>query len=141
MRWLKEKIKQWLIKEVLKEEIQKLNEEIQKLNQAQACYNRASCLCEESLENNREMQKMFNEITDVAVDVNMVKDEHSWAVVCIAGKPEYVKFIPLSKNDARSVSDFLKRFQYSKHIVDSPIGFRRMLDGYFYEGRKRNGSI
>lgn len=131
MRWLKEKIKQWLIKEVLKEEIQKLNEEIQKLNQAQACYNRASCLCEESLENNREMQKMFNEITDVAVDVNMVKDEHSWAVVCIAGKPEYVKFIPLSKNDARSVSDFLKRFQYSKHIVDSPIGFRRMLNDYF----------
>lgn len=33
MRWLKEKIKQWSIKEVLKEEIQKLN-------QAQACYNR-----------------------------------------------------------------------------------------------------
>lgn len=131
MRWLKEKIKQWLIKEVLKEEIQKLNEEIQKLNHAQACYNRASCLCEESLENNREMQKMFNEITDVAVDVNMVKDEHSWAVVCIAGKPEYVKFIPLSKNDARSVSYFLKRFQYSKHIVDSPIGFRRMLNDYF----------
>lgn len=50
MRWLKEKIKQWLRKEVLKEEIQKLN-------QAQVCYNRASCLCEESLENNREMQK------------------------------------------------------------------------------------
>ena len=35
MRWLKEKIKQWLVKEVLKEEIQKLN-------QAQVCYNRAS---------------------------------------------------------------------------------------------------
>ena len=50
MRWLKEKIKQWLVKEVLREEIQKLN-------QAQACYNRASCLCEESLENNREMKK------------------------------------------------------------------------------------
>ena len=135
MRRLKEKIKQWLIKEVLKEEIQKLNEvlkeEIQKLNQAQDCYNRASCLCEESLENNREMQKMFNGITDVAVDVNIGKDEHSWAVVCIAGKPEYVKFIPLSRNDARSVSDFLKRFQYSKHIVDSPIGFRHMLNDYF----------
>lgn len=124
MRWLKEKIKQWLIKEVLKEEIQKLN-------QAQACYNRASCLCEESLENNREMQKMFNEITDVAVDVNMGRNEHSWAVVCIAGKPEYVKFIPLNRNDARSVIDFLNQFQYSKHIVDSPIKFRHMLNGYF----------
>lgn len=124
MRWLKEKIKQWLIKEVLKEEIQKLN-------QAQACYNRASCLCEESLENNREMQKMFNEITDVAVDVNMGRNEHSWAVVCIAGKPEYVKFIPLNRNDVRSVIDFLNQFQYSKHIVDSPIRFRHMLNDYF----------
>lgn len=124
MRWLKEKIKQWLIKEVLKEEIQKLN-------QAQACYNRASYLCEESLENNREMQKMFNEITDVAVDVNMGRNEHSWAVVCIAGKPEYVKFIPLNRNDARSVIDFLNQFQYSKHIVDSPIKFRHMLNDYF----------
>lgn len=124
MRWLKEKIKQWLIKEVLKEEIHKLN-------QAQACYNRASCLCEESLENNREMQKMFNEITDVAVDVNMGRNEHSWAVVCIAGKPEYVKFIPLNRNDARSVIDFLNQFQYSKHIVDSPIRFRHMLNDYF----------
>ena len=73
----------------------------------------------------------FNEITDVAVDVNMEKDEHSWAVVCIAGKPEYVKFIPLSKNDTRSVIDFLKRFQYSKHIVDNPIRFRSMLNDYF----------
>lgn len=134
MRWLKEKIKQWLIKEVLKEEIQKLN-------QAQACYNRASCLCEESLENNREMQKMFNEITDVAVDVGFTNKEHSWAVVCIAGRPEYVKFIPLSGTDARTVIDFLKHFQYSKRIVDSPLGFRHMMDGYFYEGRKRNGSI
>lgn len=132
MRWLKEKIKQWLVKEVLKEEIQKLN-------QAQACYNRASCLCEESLENNREMQKMFNEITDVAVDVNMGRNEHSWAVVCIAGKPEYVKFIPLSGADARTVIEFLKNFQYSKHIVDSPLGFRHMLNDY--EGRKKNGSI
>lgn len=133
MRWLKEKLKQWLRKEVLKEEIQKLN-------QAQVCYNRASCLCEESLENNREMQKMFNEITDVAVDVNF-KEEHSWAVVCIAGRPEYVKFIPLNNSDARTVIDFLKHFQYSKRIVDSPLGFRHMLNDYFYEGRKKNGSI
>lgn len=128
MRWLKEKIKQWLVKEVLKEEIQKLN-------QAQACYNRASCLCEESLEKNREMQKMFNEITDVAVDVNF-KEEHSWAVVCIAGRPEYVKFIPLSNSDARTVIEFLKNFQYSKHIIDSPLRFGHMLKDYFYEERK-----
>ena len=84
---------------------------------------------------------MFNEITDVAVDVGFTNKEHSWAVVCIAGKPEYVKFIPLSGADARTVIDFLKHLHYSKRIVDSPLGFRHMLDDYFYEGRKRNGSI
>ena len=129
MKWLKEKIKQWLVKEVLKEEIQKLN-------QAQACYNRANILCEQSLKTNREMQKMYNEITDVAVDVSFQGEEHSWAVVCIAGKPEYVKFIPLSSSDARTVIEFLKKFQYSKHIIDSPLGFRHMLNDCFYEGRK-----
>jgi len=68
---------------------------------------------------------------DIGADIEFYSEDHSWAVVCIAGKPEYVKFISLSKNDSRSVIDFLKRFQYSKHIVDSPIGFRRMLNDYF----------
>lgn len=121
MKWIKEKIRQWLIKDVLNEDINQL------INQAQDCYNRASCLCEESLKSNREMQKMFNEITDVAVDVGFRNEEHSWAVVCIAGRPEYVKFIPLCGEDAKTVVNFLKQFQYSKHIVDSPLKFRHML--------------
>lgn len=120
MKWLKEKIKQWLVNEVLKEDIQKLN-------QAQAYYNRASYLCEQSLKTNREMQKMYNEITDVAVDVGFTNEEHSWAVICVAGKPEYVKFMPLSHADAKTLIDFLRRFKYSKHIIDSPLAFRDML--------------
>lgn len=120
MKWLKEKIKQWLVNEVLKEDIQKLN-------QAQAYYNRASYLCEQSLKTNREMQKMYNEITDIAVDVGFTNEEHSWAVICVAGKPEYVKFMPLSHTDAKTLIDFLRRFKYSKHIIDSPLAFRDML--------------
>lgn len=53
------------------------------------------------------MKKMYNQITDVAVDVGLFHDsEYSWAVVCIEGRPEYVKFIPLSGADARTVMDF-----------------------------------
>lgn len=120
MSWLKEKIKQWLLKD-----------EIQKMHEAKIYYDRACTLCEQSLQTNREMQKMYNKITDVAVDVNTGREEHSWAVVCIAGRPEYVQFIPLDRNDARCVIDFLKQFQYSKRIIDSPIGFRHMLNDYF----------
>ena len=120
MNWLKEKIKQWLLKD-----------EIQKMHEAKIYYDRACTLYEQSLQTNREMQKMYNKITDVAVDVNTGREEHSWAVVCIAGRPEYVQFIPLDRNDARCVIDFLKQFQYSKRIIDSPIGFRHMLNDYF----------
>lgn len=49
---------------------------------------------------------MYNQLTDVAVDVGFHDSEHSWAVVCIAGRPEYVKFIPLSRADARTVMNF-----------------------------------
>lgn len=77
------------------------------------------------------MQKMFNEITDVAVDVEFSNKEHLWAVVCIAGRPKYVKFIPLCCEDAKkTVINFLKQFQYSKHIVNSPLKFKHMLNEF-----------
>ena len=39
-----------------------------------------------------------------------------------------MKFIPLSHKDARDVLDFLKHFKYSYRVVDSPFGFRDMID-------------
>ena len=119
MKWIKEKIKQWIREEVLKDEIEKMN-------LARSSYNRASCLCEESLTNNKEIQKMVNEITDVGVDVGYYNDS-SWAVVCMAGKPEYVKFMPLTGEDARTVIEFLKHFKYSNCVVDSPFGFKNLI--------------
>lgn len=77
------------------------------------------------------MKKMYNQITDVAVDVGFHDSEHSWAVVCIAGRPEYVKFIPLSRADARTVMNFLRQFQYSQLIVDSPLRFKDELQRCF----------
>ena len=78
------------------------------------------------------MKKMYNQITDVAVDVGLFHDsEYSWAVVCIEGRPEYVKFFPLSGAYARTVMDFLRQFQYSKLIVDSPLRFKDKLQRYF----------
>lgn len=123
MNWLKEKIKKWLLKD-----------EIQKMNEARNYYYKACDLCEQSLQNNKEMHKMYNEITDIAVDVGTLKEEHSWAVICIAGRPEYIRFIPLKdRHDAKMIIDFLKQFQYSKYIVDSPMGFRDMISDYLYE--------
>ena len=71
--------------------------------------------------------KMINSMIDVGTDVGFYSD-HSWAVVCIKGHPEYVSFMPLSSDNARDVIRFLQRFKYSDRVIDSPFGFRDMVD-------------
>lgn len=73
-------------------------------------------------------QKMMNSMINVGTDVGFYSDDHSWAVVCIKGHPEYVKFIPLSHKDAHDVLEFLKHFRYSDRVIDSPFAFRDMVD-------------
>lgn len=73
---------------------------------------------------NLELEKrinFFESVCNIGVDVHMTTD--SWAVVCIAGKKEYVDFVRLDHRDARNVVDFLKQFKRSKAIIDAPYGF------------------
>ena len=131
---LKEKIRIWLL-EILQPDIDALKNEINesntRLNFATSSCDEAARQCQISIQQNKEMKKMYNQLTDVAVDVGFHDSEHSWAVVCIAGRPEYVKFIPLSRADARTVMNFLRQFQYSQLIVDSPLRFKDELQRYF----------
>lgn len=131
---LKEKIRKWLL-EILQPDIDALKNEINEstteLRFAKNNCNEAVRQCQISIQQNKEMKKMYNQLTDVAVDVGFHDSEHSWAVVCIAGRPEYVKFIPLSRADARTVMNFLRQFQYSQLIVDSPLRFKDELQRYF----------
>ena len=131
---LKEKIRIWLL-EILQPNIDALKNEIDEstttLRFATNNCNEAASQCQISTKQNEEMKKMYNQITDVAVDVGFHDLEHSWAVVCVEGRPEYVKFIPLSGADARTVMNFLRQFQYSQPIVDSPLRFKDKLQRYF----------
>ena len=63
----------------------------------------------------------FESVCNIGVDVHTTTD--SWAVVCIAGKKEYIDFVRLDHHDARDVVDFLKQFKRSKTIIDAPYGF------------------
>lgn len=131
---LKEKIRKWLL-EILQPDIDALKNEIDESNTtlkiAQSNCNNATRQLKISIQQNEEMKKMYNKITDVAADVGFHDENHSWAVVCVEGRPEYVKFIPLSGADARTVMNFLRQFQYSKLIVDSPLRFKDELQRYF----------
>lgn len=131
---LKEKIRKWLL-EILQPDIDALKNEIDESNTtlkiATNNCNDATRQLKISIQQSEDMKKMYNQITDVAVGVGFHDSEHSWAVVCIAGRPEYVKFIPLSGADARTVMNFLRQFQYSRLIVDSPLRFKDELQRYF----------
>ena len=121
---LREKLRNWLF-----------TEELSKLESAEEKYKEAEDLCKRAtgyfkaakeeyawgIQLTDECQKMMNSMVDVGIDVGFHSDDHSWAVVCIKGHPEYVKFAPLLHNDARDILDFLKRFEYSNRVVDSPF--------------------
>lgn len=134
MKTLKEKIRKWLL-EILQSDIDALKNEIDESNTtlkiAQSNCNDATRQLKISTQQNEEMKRMYNQIIDVAVDVGFHDENHSWAVVCVEGRPEYVKFIPLSGADARTVMNFLRQFQYSRLIVDSPLRFKDELQRYF----------
>lgn len=119
----KNKIKEWLFKE----EIQRINRMEQSLANEENRMRCAAIQLNNAEKEIEECRKLITQFVDVGVDVGFYSDDHSWAVVCISGHPEYVKFLPLNNRDARDVLKFLKQFEYSKQIIDSPFAFRQMV--------------
>ncbi|WP_236354801.1 hypothetical protein [Konateibacter massiliensis] len=116
----------------IKKTLENLENQIQ---QARNIYKRSSneCKrateeCEKAYEIVSDCQKMMNEICDVGVDVDFRDNYHSWAVVCIHGKMDFMKFVPLNHSDVREVARFLKQFEYSKRVVDSPFSYGMIED-------------
>ena len=128
---IRDKLRQWLFSE----ELSKFETAEQNYKEAEDLYNRSAGYLNAakdeytwSLKMVDDCHKLINSMMDVGTDVGFCSDDHSWAVVCIKGHPEYVKFIPLSHKDTRGVLDFLKHFKYSDRVVDSPFAFRDMID-------------
>ena len=120
---IKEKIKEWLFSsEMLR--IKQLEKQIEESTNRLRL---ASIQLGNSEKEIEECRRLLTQFVDIGVDVGFHSDDHSWAVVCIAGKPEYVKFMPLVHKDAKCVLDFLKQFQYSRQVIDSPFAFREMV--------------
>lgn len=130
---LKDKIKRWLFADEIKriESLEDIHKKFDEwFNAADRMYflsADAKKSCDESQKELVECRKLLNQICDVGVDVGFRGEEHSWAVVCVAGRPEYVKFIPINRGEAQQVKDFLKQFQYSRNIIDSPLAFKNMI--------------
>lgn len=137
---LKEKLRNKLKKWLFADEIQRINRIERTIDDSVHRFRMASVQlgdAENQLHNAEkeveECRRLITQLVDIGVDVGFHSEDHSWAVICIEGHPEYVKFLPLNHGDARDVLRFLKQFEYSKRIVDSPIAFKSMLKNEFLE--------
>ena len=75
------------------------------------------------------LHRTVENVVHIGTDVDFHPNGHSWAVVCVEGKINIVKFIPLDRQDARSILDFLKQFGRGRHCIDAPS--RLMFDELF----------
>ena len=106
---LRNKLKKWLFAD----EIQRINHIERTIDDSVHRFRMASVQlgdAENQLHNAEkeveECRKLLTQLVDIGVDVGFHTEEHSWAVICIAGHPEYVKFLPLTHRDARGILDF-----------------------------------
>lgn len=127
---IKDKLINWLSRDIVNriiklEESNKVNEN--RINDVYKLYEMARTSCMQSKEETEECRKLMTQILDIGVDVGFHSDDHSWAVICIEGHPEYVKFLPLNGKDTMEILRFLNRFKYSRQVIDSPIAFKSIL--------------
>lgn len=74
------------------------------------------------------LHSTIENVVHIGTDVYQETRGHSWAVVCIEGKMNIVKFVDLDRKDGRYVLDFLKQFEAGRHCIDTP--YKEM----FYDG-------
>jgi len=129
MNWLKKKIRDWLGITKLQNEYDILRVKYEKLNEdyfyLTKKYDRVVANTESIVLTNSELRHRIEFILKnfkIAVDHDPRGNE-SWAVVCVDGKPEYVKLINLSRADVREIAYYLKQFDRTSRIVDSPVAF------------------
>ncbi len=76
------------------------------------------------------LHKTIENVVHIGTDVWEINQRHghSWAVVCIEGKINIIKFIDLDRKNAREIFDFLKHFEAGRHCIDTP------MKEFFYDG-------
>ena len=121
---LKEKLKNWLFKEELndiKETKSIYQELLNSIDRAYSALRKAQDAHDKSHALLVDCHKFMNSVCDVGTDIGHYGNEHSWAVICIHGKRDFVKFVDMRQCDIREIASFLKRFERSNRVTDSPL--------------------
>ena len=131
MMKLKEKLKNWLFKEELndiKETKEKYDKLLRSIERAEDITYRAQEMHYESQKRLEDCHRFMNSICDVGTDIGFRSSDHSWAVICVHGKMDYVKFVDMHQSDIRTIANFLKNFKHSNMVTDSPLCNRELQD-------------
>jgi len=72
---------------------------------------------------------ILEEHIKVGADVDTYTNE-SWAVICIHGKPNYVKFVDLRGRDMREFQRFITQFERNSLTIDSPYPQHRFTNKF-----------
>lgn len=138
---LKEKLKNWLFKEELdeiKNRLEITEKETQEIKESydyclktlRQCYDKMAETIgahDKSRDLLEDCRKFMNSVCDIGTDVGFKYSDHSWAVICVHGKMDYVKFVDMNQSDIREIASFLKRFEYSNRVTDGPL-YNRVIE-------------
>ena len=84
------------------------------------------------------IHRTVESVVSIGTDVHIHDYTNSWAVVCIEGNVNMVKFVDLRRGEARDVLRFLKQFEVGKHCIDTP--YKEMFnDNLFWRIEKSKG--
>ncbi|UUV47029.1 hypothetical protein [Bacillus phage vB_BanS-Thrax5] len=119
MNWLKKKIRDWL---GITEIENNMNKNFESLDRKHNNLLDSLLGIEDMNQALRERNEFILKNFKIAVD-HTVYDNLSWAVICIDGKPEYVRFISLSNREIREIHSYLRQFDRGSRIVDSPTPY------------------
>ena len=124
--WIRTKIIQFLLIDDMQEhnlsELSRIEKGLKESNKY--FYNFEKCTKEnfkDSYDELHTLQHTIESVVSIGADIAPMYSAYSrsWAVVCIEGKVNVVKFVDLSREDCRYVMDFLKQFDGSRRVIDS----------------------
>lgn len=100
---IRNKLRNWL----LKDEFEEFHDKISKM--------------EIAYRNLDDQYKAVTDLMQVGVDHHVYNPQNNWAVICVGGKNDYVRFARFDAKDIRDVQSFLKRYEQKNVRIDSPI--------------------
>ena len=114
-KWIKQKIRKHL-------GIDRLENKCELLYKSLASMNIKMGVLERQNQEIKELNEFLISQFNVSADIGHHSHPNSWAVLSIQGNRDYVKFVDLSQRDIVEINQYLRKFEGTNRIIDSPYG-------------------